>query len=120
MLSSTGRLSRRAFLLAAAFLLLLAAGYEAGVVGVLHWRLGWIAYPALLFPTACILSKRLHDRGRAGWWAFVVVGALIAVWPSPQTPVGYVGAAILALGFVELGLRPGEPGPNRFGSNPRA
>jgi uncharacterized membrane protein YhaH (DUF805 family) len=90
------------------------------VVGALHLRLGWIAYPALLFPTACILSKRLHDRGRAGWWAFVIVWALVEVWPLPHTPVGYLFAAVLALGFVELGLRPGEAGANRFGPSPLA
>lgn len=99
-------------------LLALAAAYEAGVVGALHLRLGWIVYPALLFPTACILSKRLHDRGRAGWWAFALVWALVEVWPLPHTPVGYLFAAILALGFIELGLMPGEAGPNRFGPSP--
>ena len=101
-------------------LLALAAGYAWGVAGVLHWRLGWIASPALLFPTACILSKRLHDRGRAGWWAFAIVWALVEAWPSPHTPMGYVAAAVLALGFIELGLRPGEAGANRFGPSPAA
>ena len=99
-------------------LLALAAAYELGVVGVLHWRLGWIVYPALLFPTACILSKRLHDRGRAGWWAFVIVWALVEVWPVPTTRISYAFVAVLALGFVELGLMPGEPGANRFGPRP--
>lgn len=126
MLSSTGRLSRSAFLAAAALLLGLAAAYEYGVARGLHLRLGWIVYPLLLFSTACILSKRLHDRGRAGWWAFLVVWALIEVWPlveawpAPSKPTlwGYAALAVLAATFVELGLMPGERGVNRFGGNP--
>ena len=87
-------------------------------MGALHWRLGWIVYPALLFPTACILSKRLHDRGRAGWWAFLIVWALVEVWPLPRTPVSWGFVVILALSFVELGLRPGQADANRFGPSP--
>jgi uncharacterized membrane protein YhaH (DUF805 family) len=71
-----------------------------------------------LFPTACILSKRLHDLGRAGWWAFVPVWALVEAWPRPATPLGYAALALLAATFVYLGLTPGQPGRNRFGLNP--
>lgn len=110
--SSTGRLPRTAFLTAAALLLALAFAYQRLGAGL---GLGWIVYPALLFPAACILSKRLHDRGRAGWWAFAIVWALVEVWPTPVGPLGYAAAAVLALGFVELGLMPGRPGANRFG-----
>jgi uncharacterized membrane protein YhaH (DUF805 family) len=99
-------------------LLALATAYDRGLAGALHWRLGWVAYPALLFPTACILSKRLHDRGRAGWWAFLVVWALIEVWPRPRTAFSWLFLPILAMAFVELGLMPGRAGANRFGPNP--
>jgi uncharacterized membrane protein YhaH (DUF805 family) len=116
--SSTGRLSRTAFLGCAAFLLALATVWDRVGAGMLHWRWGWLFYTALLFPTACVLSKRLHDRGRAGWWAFLVVWALIEVWPRPQTPMGWVFVPILAFAFIELGLMPGLPGANRFGPNP--
>ena len=118
MLSSTGRLPRAAFLAAAAALLALAAAYEYGLHRGLDLRIGWIAYPLLLFPTACILSKRLHDRGRAGWWAFLVVWALIEVWPAPSNLFGYPALAVLAVTFLDLGLMPGQPGANRFGPNP--
>lgn len=120
MLSSTGRLSRAAFLAAAAALLALAAAYGYGLQPRYGLRLGWIVYPLLLFPTACILSKRLHDRGRAGWWAFLVVWALVEAWPKPSNLFGYVALLVLAATFVDLGLMPGEPGPNRFGPNPAA
>ena len=118
MLSSTGRMSRAAFLACAAVLLALAAAYEYGLARRLGFRAGWIVYPLLLFPTACILSKRLHDRGRAGWWAFLAVWALVEAWPAPSNLFGYAAVAVLAVIFIDLGLTPGESGANRFGSNP--
>ena len=118
MLSSTGRLSRAAFLGGAAVLLAAAAAYEYGLHRGLGLRIGWIVYPLLLFPTACILSKRLHDRGRAGWWAFLVVWALVEAWPAPSNLFGYAALVVLAATFLDLGLMPGERGQNRFGPNP--
>ena len=118
MFSSTGRMSRIAFLACAAVLLALAAAYAFGLAPRFGLRLGWIVYPLLLFPTACVLSKRLHDRGRAGWWAFVPVWALVEAWPRPETPLGYVALVALAAAFLDLGLMPGQPGVNRFGANP--
>jgi len=119
MLSSTGRLSRAAFLGAAAVLLALAAAYGYGLQPMYGLRLGWIVYPLLLFPTACILSKRLHDRGRAGWWGFLIVWALVEAWPRPVNLFGYVALLVLAATFIDLGLMPGEPETNRFGPGPR-
>lgn len=118
LLSSTGRLSRATFLIAAAVLLALAVVYEAVFGSTLHWLTGWIAYPALLFSSACILSKRLHDRGRSGWWAALIIVALIAVWPAPRRFFDFFFVLVLIWGFVELGVMPGEPGANRFGANP--
>ena len=118
MLSSTGRLSRAAFLGGAAVLLAAAAGYEYGLHRALGLRIGWLVYPLLLFPTACILSKRLHDRGRAGWWAFLVVWALVEAWPAPSNLSGYAALLVLAVTFLDLGLMPGAPEANRFGFNP--
>jgi uncharacterized membrane protein YhaH (DUF805 family) len=120
LLSSTGRLSRTAFLAAAAVLLALAAAYGYGLQPAYGLKLGWIVYPLLLFPAACILSKRLHDRGRAGWWAFLVVWALVEAWPRPGNMFGYVALLVLAATFVDLGLMPGQPERNRFGPNPAA
>ena len=104
MFSSTGRMSRAAFLACAAVLLAIGYAYAYEVAPRVDPRLGWIVYPLLLFPTACILSKRLHDRGRAGWWAVVPVFALVEVWPQPATPLGWVGLAVLAATLVDFGL----------------
>ena len=111
-------MSRVAFLACAAVLLAVAAGYEYGLARGLGWRAGWVVYPLLLFPTACILSKRLHDRGRAGWWGFLIVWALVEAWPAPTTAFGYAALLVLAATLVDLGLMPGAPGLNRFGANP--
>ena len=37
------------------------------------WLTGWFVYPPVLFVAACVTSKRLHDRGRSGWWAGLVL-----------------------------------------------
>jgi uncharacterized membrane protein YhaH (DUF805 family) len=115
LLSSTGRMSRGAFLACAAVLLALAYAYAYEIAPRLDHGLVWIAYTLLLFPTACILSKRLHDRGRAGWWAFAPVWALVAAWPQPSSPFGWIGLGVLAVTLVDLGLMPSQPGINRFG-----
>jgi uncharacterized membrane protein YhaH (DUF805 family) len=111
-------MSRLPFVGCAALLLTLATVYEYGLKPGLGVHAGWIVYPLLLFPAACILSKRLHDRGRAGWWGFLVVWALVEAWPQPSNLFGYAALAVLAVTFLDLGLMPGVPGANRFGANP--
>ena len=56
MLSSTGRLSRAAFLGAAAALLALAMAFEyaRAALGV-DARWGWVVYAVLLFSAACVI-----------------------------------------------------------------
>src|SRR3546814_13040089 len=67
--SAAGRAARAPALLAAAMLVAIGALYEAVVGPTLHWLTGWFISPALISCGACVLSKRLHDRGRSGWWA---------------------------------------------------
>jgi uncharacterized membrane protein YhaH (DUF805 family) len=52
-----------------------------------------------------ISVKRMHDRGRSGWWvllmfllSFVLIGS---IW-----------------WLVDLGILEGEEGPNKWGPNP--
>ena len=103
MFSSTGRMSRAAFLACAAVLLAIGYAYAYEVAPRVDPRLGWIVYPLLLFPTACILSKRLHDRGRAGWWAFVPVWALVEAdvvsWPDAS---GFFPVLLVVAGVIGL------------------
>jgi uncharacterized membrane protein YhaH (DUF805 family) len=119
-LSAAGRLARTPFLIACAVLIAGAAIYEAWVDATLHWLTGWIVYPLLLYCGACVLSKRLHDRGRSGWWAALVLFALVAVWPAPHGFGALVFTLILGWAAIELGVMQSEAGANRFGPSPLA
>lgn len=116
--SSTGRVARTPFLIAAAVLVAIAAVYEASVGPTLHWLTGWFIYPGLLFSAACVLSKRLHDRGRSGWIAAIIILALIVVWPIPVGFLDFLFSIAIVWAAVELGVMPGEQGANRYGPNP--
>ena len=118
LLSAQGRIARGPFLIAAATLLGLAALYEAVVGVTLHWLTGWFVYPALIYAGACVLSKRLHDRGKSGWWAALVLSALVAVWPRPIGFLDFLFGVSLVWAVVELGVLSGEEGANRYGPNP--
>ena len=117
-LSSNGRLSRTPFLIASAVILGVAVLYEAIAGYTLHWLTGWLVYPALLFSGACVLSKRLHDRGRSGWWSLLILVAVVAVWPQPEHFLDFMFCLVIAWAIVELGVMGGEQGANRYGVNP--
>lgn len=116
--SAQGRAPRLPSLIAAAVLLGLAALYEALVGSTLHWITGWLVYPALFYPGACVLSKRLHDRGRSGWWSALILLSIVAVWPHPAGFLDFLFFLVLVWAFVELAVMPGEQGANRYGLNP--
>lgn len=117
-LSAGGRIARAPFLIAAAVLLGTASVYEAVVGPTLHWLTGWLVYPALIYAGACVLAKRLHDRGKSGWWAALVLSALVAVWPQPIGFLDFLFGLALIWAVVELGVLSGEEGANRYGPNP--
>lgn len=116
--SANGRASRMPSLIAATTLLVVAVVYEAVAGTTLHWITGWFAYPPLFYCAACVLSKRLHDRGRSGWWAALVLVALVAIWPHPDSFFDFFFTLVLIWAGVDLGAMPGEAGTNRYGPNP--
>ena len=116
--SSTGRAGRSTFLLAVALLLAVFAGYEAAVSRIAHGLTAWAVHAVLLFAAACVLSKRLHDRGRSGWWAALVLLAFAVVWPAPDDLVDFLFVLPLVWAAVDLGGLPGEAQANRFGGPP--
>ena len=119
--SASGRLARTPFLIGAAALVAVAVTYEAAVgSSTLHWLTGWFVYPALLYSAACVLSKRLHDRGRSGWWAALVLFAVVAMWPTPHGFGSLLFVLIILWAVIELGVMHGEDGANRFGPSPLA
>jgi uncharacterized membrane protein YhaH (DUF805 family) len=116
--SSAGRLPRTPFLIASAVLFALLAVYDGAANAVLHWITGWVVYPVLIFSAACVLSKRLHDRGRSGWWSALVLLAVAAIWPTPHGFFAFLFCLIAAWAVIDLAAMPGEQGINRFGPNP--
>ena len=118
--NASGRLGRTGFWVAAAIVIAIASVYETWVPPTLHWLTGWFIYPGLLWAGACVLSKRLHDRGRSGWWAALILFALVAVWPHPRGFGSFVFTLILIWAAIELGVMQSESGANRFGPSPLA
>jgi uncharacterized membrane protein YhaH (DUF805 family) len=116
--SANGRAARVPSLIAAATLLILLVFYEAVAGATLHWITGWFVYPPLFYCGACVLSKRLHDRGRSGWWSALVLVSILAVWPRPDSFFDFIFTVVLVWAGVELGAMPGEAGANRYGPNP--
>lgn len=117
-LSADGRLGRRDFLVSALVLLGAAFLYDAVSDGPLQWITGWLVWPLLTWVGACLLARRLHDRGRNGWIAAVVLIALVAVWPQPSGFLDFPFVLVLFWAAVELGVLTGEPGVNRYGPPP--
>ena len=115
MLSSAGRIGRLAFLAAGAGLLAVAWAWHRLAAPTAHRWLDWGVYGLVLFSAACLFSKRLHDRGRAGWWAFVPVIAIWIAWPQPHDAFGWAAAAIALAAVLDLGMGRGQRGLNRFG-----
>jgi uncharacterized membrane protein YhaH (DUF805 family) len=117
-ISAEGRLARNPFLIAFAILLGALMVYEAIAGITVRLITGWIVYPALTYFAACVLSKRLHDRGRSGWYAALILCAFIAMWPRPVGVLDFLFTIVIVWAVVELGVLNGEQGANRFGLNP--
>ncbi len=113
-----GRTPRPPFWIAAAALFILAAIYETVASPALKLLTFWFVYPLLLASGACVVSKRLHDRGRSGWWAALVLFAVVLMWPTPYGARAVIALPVIIWSIVELGLLPGEQGANRFGPGP--
>lgn len=115
LLTGDGRIGRLPFLLGIGGLAGLAL-----VVDLLpaEGALGLVAAALrlpLLFSLACLLSQRLHDVGRAGWWIWPILGGLFAL-NALSDGEATAGAALLVV--VVLGLWPGQTTFNRYGAPP--
>lgn len=77
----------------------------------------------LLWPTTAVTVKRLHDRGKSGIWALLMVLAwmlmagnwvmLPGVW---QWGVGrFIPTLIIVMMLIDLGAFVGTQGENKFG-----
>jgi len=141
--SLEGRIPRMSFwlgmlaLLAVTLLILVPAGFFKWDPAIdpapLYYRLlEFIVTLMLAYPSYAIMLKRLYDRNHPGTaaFAFVVLGIVAegvnVVSPieteSGLTPLGWIlMIPLIILLFallIELGLRRGTRGPNRFGPDP--
>ena len=119
-LSAAGRSARAPFWIGVSVLFGLSAIYEAVAGSTLRLLTFWFIYPALLASAACVLSKRLHDRGRSGWWAALILFAWVLIWPDGHGARAVVAFPVIVWAVVELGVLSGEQGANRFGPSPLA
>jgi len=69
---------------------------EIGVGGALYLL---IAFIVVAYSQLAVYAKRFHDRGKSAWWV------LIAFVPV----IGFFWV------LIELGMLPGDPGPNAYG-----
>lgn len=139
-LSPEGRIGRQSFWIG--WLCLLGASMVLNVVP----GIGHLAALALIYPSICIHSKRLHDMGQTGWWQILpwvlgpvlVFGAIASVGISAIMTAfngGEPSAALFAtigglamsifisfavwLAFtLWVGCSSGEPRDNKYGSVP--
>lgn len=117
-LNSTGRIGRISF---SAGAVCLVGAWIA--VDVFLRTPGWLhalIAAALLYSGFCVLSQRLHDRGRSGWWSGPILLAFALAWPQPMTLLGWIAVAGLAFVAVDLGILPGQKAFNRYGAAPGA
>ena len=116
-LTASGRIGRRAFVLGLAPL---AAGWAALMLltpDAPSWA-GRLVAAILLYLAACVTAQRLHDRGRAGWWIWPLLGAVVAAWIWRETPFGWALGVLLLAPLADLALRPGQAAFNRYGAPP--
>lgn len=121
----SGRISRRAFWLWIALycgmITLLCALADNDTLSLQHAALFIMI---LLWPTAAVMSKRLHDRNHSGGWSLLLVIAwLLAMGQWPWLPEwaawllkNPIPVALIMTVFVELGFMRGSSGHNRFGT----
>lgn len=124
--SFKGRIGRRDFWIwigvwIAAMVLLFSLAGSAWLTS----QMAAFALVCLLWPTAAVLVKRLHDRGRSGLWAFLVILAwmlLAGNWsmlPSvlPWVVGRLIPTVIFVMVIIDLGAFVGTQSENKYGKD---
>ncbi|MGQ0742085.1 MAG: DUF805 domain-containing protein [Alphaproteobacteria bacterium] len=92
----------------------------------------------LLWPALAISGRRLHDRGKSGWWLLLFfLAPIVLSWlklrltihlglagyadpPLEAVVISFATLAIVVWGLIELGILRGTRGENKYGPDPLA
>lgn len=124
--SFKGRIGRRDFWIwIALWLLAMVALFTLAASNMLKSQTAAFMLVCLLWPTAAVMVKRLHDRGKSGAWAFLMILAwmllagnwaiLTGMW---QWAVGrFIPTLIIVMMVLDLGAFIGTQGENKYGKD---
>ena len=124
--SIKGRIGRRDFWIwIAIWIMTMSALFTLAGSNLLNLQTAAFILVCLLWPTAAVTIKRLHDRGKSGLWALLMVLAwmllagnwaiLPGVW---QWAVGrFVPTLILVGMLIDLGAFIGTQDANKYGKD---
>ncbi len=105
----SGRARRKEFWMFTLFNMIIAF-----ILGALDGALGFAVSPAnigilggiyslaVLIPSIAVMTRRLHDINKSGWWQLIIF-------------VPFIGVIVL----IVFACLEGHPGENRFGANPK-
>lgn len=113
-LTGSGRMGRRAFVFGIAPMVIGWWAFAAFLPDAPGWIAGAFA-AALLYLAANVTGQRLHDLGRAGWWAGLVLIGVLLSWVWRESPFGWAMGVLLLAPLAGLALKPGQPIFNRYG-----
>jgi len=112
--SGVGRVGRRLFAPSLGLVIIVFELYQRSG-SIARWLTGWAIYPLVICAAASVLSKRLHDVGKAGWWSALPIMAYPWIRPWPEGLWGGLCLGVVLWFAAWLSLWPGERRFNRFG-----
>lgn len=124
--SFKGRIGRRDFWIwTVIWVLAMAALFYAVSFELLASQNAAFMLVCLLWPTACVIVKRLHDRNKSGGWSllFILAWMLLAghweiLGGTWEWIVGrFVPVLIMVTMLIDLGAFIGTQGENKFGKD---
>ena len=138
----SGRLRRRDFWIGLIVLLLVEIALSFVALGGMMRPTGateierlalWPTLAILLWGSAALIVKRLHDRDKSALWyplfglapaacywlGVIYSGNISNVLSPAQQGLWLLGGALWIWAVVDLGFMPGTKGPNRYGPDPR-
>lgn len=132
--SFNGRSTRLEYWRVQVLSVVLAGLVTAVSLVTIHWTGGYLflGYLPVFALSLAVGVRRLHDRGRSGWWYLVfVIGPYVCAqganellaYQAPKNPLLSLPFSLAALGLglwgmVEIGFLRGRTGPNRYGDDP--